>query len=97
MTGILVAGIVLDPDPFAASAAHSSGILHALGAHQRVVKAAQLLHRVQRMTHTALLQLSFNLAHMFTSIKQNQPGAHWLRAFYIDDIQLKICGITDLM
>jgi hypothetical protein len=66
MAAVLVAGIVLDPDPLTAAATYSRGVLHALRTHQRVIKRCQLLHRVQRMTDTTLLQV-FQFTHKISS------------------------------
>jgi hypothetical protein len=66
MAAVLIASIVLDPDPLAAATTHSRGVLHALRTHQRVIETGQFLHRVQRMTDTALLQM-FHFSHKISS------------------------------
>lgn len=74
MTAVLVARIIVPPDPLAAASADDGAVLEAVGTDQRVAEAHQLLHRVQRLTHPT----GFHFTHKHTSIIRLARGEYRL-------------------
>jgi hypothetical protein len=66
VSAVLVASIILDPDPLAAAAAHSRGVLHTIGTHQRVIEECQVLSGVEGVADTTFLQV-FQFTHKISS------------------------------
>ena len=67
VAAVLVALVILPPDPIPAASADDGAVLQTVGTDQRVVKARQFAVRVQCVTNAALLQLGFHFVHIHTS------------------------------